>query len=54
LGGGKCLPCTGDDGELTGGEEAATEGFDDGGGSGGTPVSSGRGCHGRNTSLSSS
>jgi hypothetical protein len=43
----KCLPCTGDDGELTGGEEAATEGFDDGGGSGGAPVSSGRGCHGR-------
>jgi hypothetical protein len=30
-----------------GGEEAATERLGDGGGSGGAPVSSGRGCHGR-------
>jgi hypothetical protein len=31
---------------ANGRREAATEGFDDGGGSGGAPVSSGRGCHG--------
>jgi hypothetical protein len=47
LSGGYCLPRTEDDGGLTGGEEAAAEGLDDGGGSGGAPVSSGHGCHGR-------
>jgi hypothetical protein len=47
LGGVFCLPRAGDDDGPTGGEEAATERLDDGGGSGGAPVSSGRGCHGR-------
>jgi hypothetical protein len=47
MGGGFCLPRTGDDDRPTGGEEAATERLDDGGGSGGAPVSSGRDCHGR-------
>jgi hypothetical protein len=47
LDGGYCSPRTEEDGGLTGGEEAALKGLDDGGGSGGAPVSSGRGYHGR-------
>jgi hypothetical protein len=47
LGGVFCLPRAGDHDGPTGGEEAAIERLDDGGGSGGAPVSSGRGCHGR-------
>jgi hypothetical protein len=47
LGGGFCSPHAEEVGGLTGGEGAAAEGLDDGGGSGGAPVSSGRGYHGR-------
>jgi hypothetical protein len=46
LGGRYCSPRTEEDGGLTGGEEAAVKGLDDGGGSGGAPVSLGRDCHG--------
>jgi hypothetical protein len=42
-----CSPRAEEVGGLTGREEAAAEGLGDGGGSGGAPVSSGRGCHGR-------
>jgi hypothetical protein len=47
LGGEYCSPRAEEVGGLTGREEAVAEGLDDGGGSGGAPVSSGRGCHGR-------
>jgi hypothetical protein len=46
LGGRYCSLCVEEVGGLTGREEAAAEGLD-GGGLGGAPVSSGRGCHGR-------
>jgi hypothetical protein len=47
LGGGFCSPRVEEEGELKNEEKAPVEKLSNGGGSGGAPVWSGRGCHGR-------